>query len=112
MKRRIAMENKVEFKSLELVAKMAAHLQVTRDEYVEAAILNDGKDFVRAFRGNIRVEIHNRDNGLCFYCGSPVAIEKMHVDHVIPFVLGGRTIESNGVVACPKCNLKKSKKVW
>ena len=58
----------------------------------------------------VRVEDH--DNSLCYWCGS---VEVAHVDHVMPFALGGPAVPSNEVPSCSDCNLKKSAKhplVW
>lgn len=102
-----------ETKSLELVAKMMEHLQEEDEEIVAEMVLEEGKDSKRLYRGEIRHTIYKRHDGQCFYCGRQILQgEKFHIDHVIPWVRGGRTVESNGVLSCPKCNLKKGKKVW
>lgn len=103
--------DRIELKSLSLVAKMMAHIQTEDEALVDKMVLSEGKDSKRLFTGTIRTTIYERDHGTCFYCGQEV-VGTFHVDHVIPFVLGGRTVEENGVVSCPKCNLKKGKKVW
>jgi 5-methylcytosine-specific restriction endonuclease McrA len=36
----------------------------------------------------------------------------MEVDHVIPYKLGGKTNEANGVCSCRRCNRSKGCKVW
>lgn len=33
---------------------------------------------------NLRVEIYNKYNGKCAYCGSDINIRQMQVDHIIP----------------------------
>jgi 5-methylcytosine-specific restriction endonuclease McrA len=50
---------------------------------------------------------YERQNGKCFYCGKKVG-STYHVDHVIPLARGGSNGPENLVIACPKCNLKKS----
>ena len=49
-----------------------------------------------------------RDNRICQYCGKKLDKKGIHIDHVIPYSLGGRTELDNLVVACAECNLKKS----
>ncbi|MGP3940483.1 HNH endonuclease [Streptomyces sp. 6N106] len=40
----------------------------------------------------------------CCYCDGPAEV----LDHVTPFPLGGRDVESNLVAACHRCNGLKS----
>ena len=83
-----------------------------------------------------RLAIFERDHYRCRYCGvryvdkktgKPVisyrpqpapwerwsrAVGLLHIDHVIPKVLGGPTVPWNLVTACRDCNLKKYDNVW
>jgi hypothetical protein len=102
----------MEVKGLELFARLAEHLDAEAQELEGAILADSGKDKTRCYRGAVRVEIHQRDGGRCFYCAAPVDIAKMHVDHVIPHVSGGLTVKSNGVCSCRSCNLRKGKRVW
>ena len=43
---------------------------------------------------------------LCPYCGGSLG-DKPHADHIYPLSKGGRSIESNMVLACEGCNMKK-----
>ncbi len=47
-------------------------------------------------------------NGKCAKCGSE---NDLHVDHIIPFSLGGSNDIKNLQLLCKKCNLKKSNKI-
>lgn len=50
-----------------------------------------------------------RDNFTCQYCNkSQKDGAKLHVDHVIPYSKGGKTIMENLKTACIDCNLGKS----
>jgi 5-methylcytosine-specific restriction endonuclease McrA len=49
-----------------------------------------------------RKEIFRRDNYTCQYCGRQMS--NLTIDHVIPRHLGGETVWSNIVTACPRCN--------
>lgn len=42
----------------------------------------------------------------CHWCGKKCAKE-FHVDHYVPLSKGGEHVESNLVIACPSCNLRK-----
>ena len=52
-----------------------------------------------------RFYILERDNYTCRYCGKKD--ENFHIDHVYPWVHGGRTIVENLVTSCGRCNSKK-----
>lgn len=62
----------------------------------------------RAATGTLRKQVINRDKWQCRYCGTILENRDIHIDHVIPYSLGGLTELDNLVVACPDCNLKKS----
>lgn len=55
-----------------------------------------------------RLYIVQKYKNICQYCGQ--ATEKIHLDHILPVCQGGKNNKENLVVACPKCNLKKSGK--
>lgn len=46
---------------------------------------------------------------LCYWCGCKCD-KKYHIDHYQPLANGGSHTISNLVVACPKCNIRKSAK--
>lgn len=56
----------------------------------------------------MRFEILTRDGYRCSYCGATPDDAELHVDHVIPVALGGRTVPENLVTACQPCNAGKS----
>lgn len=58
-------------------------------------------------RTEFRERIWQRDKGRCHLCGEPVALQVMHLDHVIPRALGGEDHERNLRVAHRACNLSK-----
>lgn len=55
-----------------------------------------------------RIEIHNKTDGHCAYCGFPLKITDMQVDHVIPLNRGGLDEKENMLPACRSCNHYKS----
>ncbi len=65
----------------------------------------------RNFTDEERKEIYDRDNGFCqlrIECnGKKVSRKDFHVDHIQAHANGGKTVVSNGQVACPECNLAK-----
>ncbi len=51
----------------------------------------------------------NRDNFTCQYCGrTPKDGVKLTIDHIKPWMDGGKTIADNLVTACNECNSSKS----
>jgi hypothetical protein len=61
----------------------------------------------------IRFNVLKRDNYKCKICGRSPATDfnvKLHVDHIIAFAKGGRTIIDNLQTLCQDCNIGKSDK--
>ncbi len=62
----------------------------------------------------LREFIKNRDNFTCCNCGNSTHIEPnllLEIDHIIPVVKGGCTVEDNLQTLCWKCNRSKSDKI-
>ncbi len=58
-----------------------------------------------------RFRVMKRDNFSCRACGASPALSPgiaLHVDHIIPWSLGGDTIDENLQTLCEACNLGKS----
>jgi 5-methylcytosine-specific restriction endonuclease McrA len=68
---------------------------------------------LRAFRRHkkpvkfSRINIFARDGYRCQYCGVEKKVAELTYDHVIPRYQGGKTVWTNIVTACDKCNLRK-----
>lgn len=76
----------------------------------------------------LRIEIFERDDYTCQYCGkrpkylhrivhgwSPCGDRRqanLHVDHMTPRSRGGRDVIGNLVTACAECNLSKHANLW
>lgn len=58
----------------------------------------------------LRFDVLRRCNFSCYYCGVPASLgtRQLHVDHVVPVVLGGTNDPWNLVAACWDCNLGKA----
>ncbi|RUM89323.1 MAG: HNH endonuclease [Thermodesulfatator sp.] len=55
-----------------------------------------------------RANLYMRDNYTCQYCGKSVKNPKDRtIDHVVPRSRGGKTVWTNVVLCCRKCNLRK-----
>lgn len=53
-----------------------------------------------------RKMIYNMFGGRCAYCGCEIDWEELEVDHIVPYVKGGRTY-NNLFPACSICNNTK-----
>lgn len=63
----------------------------------------------RSVPPGIRFEVLRRADFSCSYCGRSVRVHNvvLHVDHVLPWRLGGTTVWENLTSACQDCNLGK-----
>lgn len=61
----------------------------------------------RGVSKQLRFKVLSRDAYACRYCGAKAPDVKLHVDHVIPFSIGGSTTIENLATACEDCNLGK-----
>lgn len=55
-----------------------------------------------------RESLFYRDHCKCMYCGKPLTLKSLTLDHVVPRAHGGKHSFSNVVISCKKCNNKKS----
>lgn len=61
----------------------------------------------------LRYKVLSVANFKCVRCGNSPAIDqkcRLHVDHILPFSKGGKTVFENLQVLCEECNLGKSNK--
>lgn len=69
---------------------------------------------VRAIRLGLRYNVLKRDNFRCVICGTSPATTlgcKLHIDHIVPWSRGGKTVLENLRTLCEQCNLGKGDKV-
>ena len=48
-----------------------------------------------------------RSAGRCYYCGGTFKPSELTMDHLVPIVRGGKSVQGNLVPACKECNSKK-----
>jgi hypothetical protein len=66
-----------------------------------------------AIKLGLRYEVLKRDRFRCVICGRSPANTlglELHVDHVVPFTAGGKTLQENLRSTCSECNLGKGSK--
>ena len=51
-----------------------------------------------------RQKVYDKYNGHCAYCGKPITIKNMQVDHILPKRLGGTDDIDNLNPSCRLCN--------
>lgn len=51
-----------------------------------------------------RTSLHAAMDGRCGYCGRPITLKEMQVDHMQPREYGGTDDDSNLICACRQCN--------
>jgi HNH endonuclease len=65
--------------------------------------------FNRLIPTHVKLEVWQRDKGMCVNCASTV---NLHFDHDVPFSRGGASLTAKNIrLLCMKCNLKKSNKI-
>jgi hypothetical protein len=65
-------------------------------------------------RLGLRYKVLARDNFKCSLCGNSPAVDlrcRLHVDHILPWSKGGKTLAHNLRALCEQCNLGKGDKV-
>ena len=65
------------------------------------------KDKAMKREKNQREKLWEEAGGHCIYCGHPVTVEGMEIDHIEPLSLGGENSYENKVCSCPACNAAK-----
>lgn len=55
----------------------------------------------------VRVQVYERDDYTCQYCGDRFSRELLSIDHLVPVALGGHNEITNYVTACRSCNSRK-----
>jgi hypothetical protein len=74
---------------------------------------NASEEEKREIKIGLRYKVFLRDNFKCKKCGDSPAINyecRLHVDHIVPFSKGGKTIFDNLQTLCERCNLGKGNK--
>lgn len=68
-----------------------------------------GQSAGRYIPAGLRLDVMDRDGGVCVYCE---AADDLSLDHVYPWSQGGSTSKQNLVVACMPCNRLAGEKVF
>jgi len=90
---------------LEVRAIRAAKIAAERPAPAPRAAIDIEEDFLRT--RPLRMAIHAREEGRCFYCLRPITCKRWSLDHVVPQAQSGRNSYRNLVSCCVDCNSKK-----
>lgn len=71
-------------------------------------IILPGKRVRINWRPETRALIHAKCGGCCAYCGVPITLGEMTIDHIKPRAAGGTNAHENLNPACRRCNNFKS----
>lgn len=108
-------------------ARAAEKYKKKKDEIYNAISLYREKnpEKVKAWRHNQRVKRASCEGvlsadiasklfifqkGKCAVCKKRIRKLNYHIDHIIPLARGGRNVDGNVQLTCPKCNLEKGHK--
>ena len=59
----------------------------------------------------MRFDVLERDGFQCQYCGAAPPNAVLHVDHIVPVVLGGENGTDNLITSCSGCNFAKGSRL-
>lgn len=57
--------------------------------------------------GAVQQKVWAADGFKCFFCGKPMGVVQLTVDHFIPLEMSGKNDTSNFISACRRCNKNK-----
>lgn len=94
--------------ALKIIERGPVRVLVVRDAHSEKRDSNKSRrGMSNEAWGRLRLEILERDNYTCTYCGRQ---DDLTCDHIIPLVRGGTNEHSNLTTACRPCNSSKGGK--
>jgi len=82
--------------------------KIAKDIYSALAKRQCKEELRRAPTKSLKQQVIEKDNSTCQYCKRALQPKEIHIDHVVPYSLGGKTVLSNLVVSCRTCNEKKA----
>lgn len=52
--------------------------------------------------------VDENNNPICPYSGTKLTVENLHLEHIVPIILGGGTVAENLIPSCSTCNISKN----
>ena len=106
-------DNKYDAKKIENdIVKLILDDDVTKKSGIYQYILTDDERFlsIRAFTDATKLQVYERQKGICVKCKKHFDISEMEADHITPWHEGGKTIIENCQMLCKDDNRRKSGK--
>lgn len=69
------------------------------------------REYSRSIPGSWRKQIIADAGGTCAHCGKRITTRNAHIDHIVPFSKGGKTVLANLQALYADCNLAKGNKM-
>ena len=88
------------------IAKLHADEDVTNQRGIYDYVLtgNERSLNIRAFPGQMKSRVHERQGRKCARCQTLVPLKETEADHIKPWAKGGKTVEDNCQVLCKDCH--------
>jgi 5-methylcytosine-specific restriction endonuclease McrA len=85
-------------------SQIAKDLEKQKNEVLKIRAKRN-EDEIRSLSVSVKRRLQTYE--ACPYCGGKIGADR-HADHIFPVSKGGLSIESNMVIVCANCNMKKS----
>lgn len=89
------------------ISKESTNTRLLNSEIASRSVTVEDR---RAVPLGLRYKVLSRDRFKCIKCGESPAVNetcRLHIDHVVPFSRGGKTLLENLQTLCAECNLGK-----
>lgn len=92
------------------LTKLMIDRDVTNKKGIYSYVLtrNERHLSIRAFDEAQKRGAYERQEGICPACKLEFEFSAMHGDHIVPWSLGGKTVDENCQMLCADCNRQKS----
>lgn len=87
-----------------------ANLEKSREQGADRARIRRARKANLPTDNHTRLEVFERDSGICQICDEVLDYNNWHEDHIIPIVLGGPDTLDNVRATHPSCNLSRPKR--
>lgn len=85
--------------------------EMVKNRQLNRKLLEDNMRNKVDYKSNVlRKTLYDIQQGLCFYCKTPLKIECSELDHMVPLIKGGHDNPQNLALSCFTCNREKHNK--
>lgn len=92
------------------ISELIEDEEVTNKKGIYGYILSDNDKYLnlRTFDNKTKIEVYEKQRGVCPFCQKYFNADEMEADHIVPWSRGGKTTPENCQMLCRKCNNTKS----